>query len=66
MEAPPFELFPELGSRGMQRIYEHDGIIWIEVQKDQYYYMAYVSSSGSHVRIHLSDYLAIDAYWPNS
>lgn len=62
---PKFELYPELGSRGMQRTFENEGIIWIEVQKDQYSYMAYVDWVGSHVRIHFSDYLAIYIFWPN-
>ena len=63
LELPKVDLYPEIGSRGMQRMYEHRGVTWVEVQENQYYYMAYADKTGSHVRIHLNDYLAVKVCW---
>lgn len=65
LKPPSFELYPEIGSRGFQRIVEHGNLIsWIEVQKEHYYYMAYVNHQGSFVRIFLSNFIVVSAHWP--
>lgn len=65
MKPPLLELFPEIGSRGMQRAFEHGQYVWIEVQKEQYYYMAYESHEGIFVRIFLSNFLIVEAFFPH-
>jgi hypothetical protein len=66
---PPLELFPEVGSRAMQRVLiaagpgEGTGFQdWIEVQPDRYRYLT-ASGPDTVIRIVLSEYLACEVIW---
>lgn len=65
-EAPPHtNLFPEVGSRAMQRIFEEpvgQRKGWVIVQEARYRYLATVDSTIT-VRMVLSEYLACEATW---
>lgn len=56
-----FEIWPEVGSRAMQRLAEN-GAEWIDVQTDRYRFAA-TASAGIRVRIVVSNYLACEVCW---
>jgi hypothetical protein len=56
-----FAVWPEVGSRAMQRLIQH-GQEWIEVQPSRYRYLATVDAT-VRVRIVLSEYLACEVIW---
>ena len=62
---PTWSLWPEVGSRGMQRLASGfpDGDAWLDVQPGRYRYMTHVQA-GPAVRIVLSEYLACEVSWP--
>jgi hypothetical protein len=62
MEPP--RVFPEVGSRGMQRLVAglHSWNGWIVVQPGRYRYAAFINNSVC-VRIVLSEYLACEVVW---
>lgn len=65
-ERPPKrELWPEAGSRGMQRLVESGAHSWIQVQPGRYRYLAYVADSVV-VRFVLSEYLACEVTWSDA
>lgn len=64
-EAPPrFELFPEVGSRAMQRMFQQDGLgfPWVVVQPGRYRYLA-AGGDGLVVRMVLGEYLGCEVVW---
>jgi len=62
-ERPPsLSLWPEAGSRGMQRLATSRAHGWITVQPERYRYLAYVDHAVT-VRIVLSEYLAAEVAW---
>jgi hypothetical protein len=64
-EIPPWSsVWPEVGSRAMQRLVEADpgASIWIVVQPGRYRYLASVGD-GVIVRIVLSEYLGCEVSW---
>lgn len=59
-------LWPEVGSRAMQRLmigYPGGRPGWVVIQEGRYRYMAAIGN-GRVVRIVLSEYLACEAVWP--
>jgi hypothetical protein len=63
--APKTDLFPEVGSRAMQRLFITPGVThgnWIEVQEGRYRYMT-SQASGLMVRIVIREYLACETVW---
>jgi hypothetical protein len=66
-ESPPIpDIFPEVGSRGMQRLLVAEGSIycdWIVAQEGRYRYLAAVTSEGVLVRTVLSEYLGCEVFW---
>lgn len=79
-DAPlPVEIFPELGSRGMQRIavtqvtlsaqsgqMKSLGVLlndWIDVQEDRYRYLASDTIDGIRIRIVIREFLASEISW---
>lgn len=66
-EKPPvFSMWPEVGSRAMQRMVEgHDMCLdgWIIVQEVRYRYLATTGTEGLIIRIVLSEYLACEVFW---
>ncbi len=60
------ELFPEVGSRMLQRLFEDDDALasdmWIEVQADRFCYCVELLGEeyGARVKMVLSDYLAVE------
>ncbi|HEV8483280.1 MAG TPA: hypothetical protein VGV87_06980 [Blastocatellia bacterium] len=62
--APARVLWPEVGSRGMQRLALSDARTtqWLTVQPGRYRYLAYVGDSVI-VRIVLSEFLACEVVW---
>lgn len=68
-ETPPAtNVFPEVGSRAMQRLFRQPdwGTSWIEAQADRYRYLVAVGSPGLVVRLVLSEYLAAEVTWRGS
>jgi len=62
-ERPPaLTLWPEAGSRAMQRLAESYAHEWVVVQPGRYRYLAYVARVVT-VRIVLSEYLACEVGW---
>lgn len=66
LEPPLLDLLPELGSRGMQRAFENGRYVWVHLQDEQYSYMAFEQSDGITIRILISNYLAVKAFFDNS
>jgi hypothetical protein len=78
-EAYVADFFPEIGSRGMQRMLvtqitvqgpngqtEVKNVVvvdWVDVQDGRYRYLAYEDPSGIRVRIVLGEYLYADVFW---
>ena len=65
-EAEATSIWPEVGSRLMQRVaggFGMDGNGWIEVQTDVYRYAVEQSLSGISVRIVHREYLAAEIHW---
>jgi hypothetical protein len=67
---PRLTFTPEIGSRAMQRALvftrpEESALIqpWVEVQPDQYRYLAWSDIEGAGVRIVISEYLASEIFW---
>jgi hypothetical protein len=62
--APVATVWPEVGSRSMQRLVASfgDGCEWIDVQPGRYRYLAHVGD-GVLIRIVLSEYLACEVRW---
>ena len=61
----PISIWPEVGSRAMQRMLIADDDVfngWIVVQPGRYRYLAYVDSAVT-VRMVLSEYLACEVVW---
>lgn len=59
------DVWPEVGSRSMQRLLVVDDTVfngWIEVQPERYRY-AVTQSSGTEVRMVMSEYLACQVRW---
>lgn len=56
-----FTLWPEVGSRAMQRLVHNDND-WIEVQPGRYRYLTTIDAV-VRVRLVLSDYLACEVIW---
>lgn len=64
--ATGLSLWPEVGSRSMQRLLTGDDLDesgWIIVQPNRYRYVADVSDEGTVVRIVLSEYLGCKVCW---
>lgn len=63
-EPKPLTIWPEMGSRGMQRVSRLDppAFEWVIVQPERYRYMAYVDSATT-VKFVLSEYLACEVIW---
>ena len=59
---PALSLWPEAGSRSMQRLSDANAHEWVTVQANRYRYLAYVAH-GASVRIVLSEYLACEVTW---
>ncbi len=68
------EMFPEVGSRALQRVIEHnpgppfgsERIVmqdWVDVQEGRYRYLAFDDHGTVTVRIVLSEYLACEVVW---
>lgn len=68
-ELPPIaDIWPEVGSRAMQRLAEAGGPItseWIVVQEGRYRYLAAATRVGVIVRSVLSEYLGCEVAWRN-
>jgi hypothetical protein len=63
-ENPAGSMWPEVGSRAMQRIVEDDAPTgWIIVQPGRYRFLAAAGDSGLIVRFVLSEYLAAEVVW---
>lgn len=63
-ENPAGSIWPEVGSRAMQRIVEGDSPTgWIVVQPGRYRYLAAAGDEGLIVRFVLSEYLAAEVVW---
>lgn len=63
---PATNIWPEVGSRAMQRLVEGvdlDPGGWIVVQPGRYRYLAVATAAGPIVRIVLSEYLACEVCW---
>jgi hypothetical protein len=62
-ETPPSSaVWPEVGSRAMQRIVLQEGLEWVEVQKGRYRYL--VAAEGEvTVRIVIGEYLGCEVIW---
>lgn len=60
-EGQGFDMWPEVGSRAMQRLIE-GGQEWITVQPGRYRYLA-TANSEVRVRLVLSEYLACEVIW---
>jgi hypothetical protein len=56
-----FAIWPEVGSRAMQRLVQNDNG-WIEVQPGRYRYLA-IADAVVRVRLVLSEYLACEVIW---
>jgi hypothetical protein len=58
---------PEVGSRGMQRMYLNENGVpvenWNQVQEDVYSYLVSISMSQSKVRLIIRNYLACEVIW---
>lgn len=65
MESPEYDLWPEIGSRGFQRVAEHGKYVWVDLQKDQYSYLVFEHSQGTTARILINNYLAVEAFFSN-
>lgn len=61
---PPRRIFPEVGSRGMQRFVE-DGSGWVMVQPQRYRYLSSVNA-GEMIRFVIREYLACEVVWLTS
>ncbi len=64
--APGATLWPEVGSRAMQRAVVTDGVWlgdWVVVQEGRYRYLASGTEDGILVRSVLSEYLGCEAFW---
>ena len=48
--SPILEIYPEVGSRAMQRFAESNEIAWVTIQSNLYRYMAYADMNGIYVR----------------
>lgn len=59
---PETRIWPEVGSRAMQRILEDGGAGWIAVQPSRYRFLAH-ADGGVLVRIVIAEYLAAEARW---
>jgi len=62
-ESPKSALWPEVGSRGMQRMAFSRSLRWVEVQPGRYRYLAFVEHDKTTIRIVLSEYLACEVVW---
>jgi hypothetical protein len=63
---PSTSIWPEVGSRAMQRLVEDDGFGaegWVVAQPGRYRYLAVATEAGPIVRIVLSEYLACEVHW---
>lgn len=61
---PVPDVWPEVGSRAMQRVAARGGLAeWLEVQEGRYRYLAVATQAGILVRAVLSRYLAIEVRW---
>jgi len=60
-QPPETSVWPEVGSRAMQRVAEGDSG-WLEVQKGRYRYLA-AADGAATVRIVLSEYLGCEVIW---
>jgi hypothetical protein len=63
---PPTNMWPEVGSRAMQRLVEGDGVSpggWVVAQPGRYRHLAVATEAGPIVRIVLSEYLACEVRW---
>lgn len=63
--APPFSLWPEVGSRAMLALVENGPAAarWIVVQAGRYRYLAVTEDAGVLVRFVLSEYLGCEVRW---
>ena len=61
----PPHLFPEVGSRALQRVVASGMTEWIVVQPDRYRYLA-IPGDKVEVRMVLSEYLACRVVWANA
>jgi hypothetical protein len=59
---PPAQIFPEVGSRGMQKLIE-DGPHWIIVQPDRYRYLTSVDVDKIIIKFAIREYLACEVVW---
>lgn len=65
-EKPPaLSLWPEAGSRSMQRLSDANAHEWVTIQANRYRFLAYVAN-GATVRIVLSEYLACQVAWADA
>lgn len=63
-ENPPIpDIWPEVGSRGFQRLAELGASRWLIVQPNRYRYLAVARSESVVVRVVLSEYLACEVIW---
>lgn len=62
---PKSSIFPEVGSRSLQRIVVIDpGLsLWITIQPERYRYLAYVDGGRTIIRIVIGEYLACEVAW---
>ena len=63
-ETPPVpDVFPEVGSRAMQRLFSHEEFSWIIVQPQRYRYLAACSQNEVIIRFVVREYLACEVRW---
>lgn len=63
-EMPPIQsLWPEVGSRALQRLVLEGGPHWVCVQRDRYRFLAWTDGA-PRVRMVFSEYLAAEVTWP--
>ena len=59
---PSLQIYPEVGSRGMQLLIE-DGLGWIVAQPQRYRYLTIVDFNRIMVRFVIREYLAYEVVW---
>jgi hypothetical protein len=61
--APETNIWPEVGSRAMQRLVEDEDAPWVTVQPGRYRYLAVTTEAETIIRMVFSEYLACEIVW---
>lgn len=61
--SPETNIWPEVGSRAMQRLVEDEDAPWVTVQPGRYRYLAATTEAETVIRMVFSEYLACEVVW---